>query len=183
MDDVIVSFLDGFLKIYNKKYNVKVSSDDITSYKFWECLPFSKEESLAIADEFYDSDHFKEIKPIEEAKETILILSKTNDLFIITSRPLKLKKPTLDFFNKHFTDMPLRIFHSKPILGEGETKSEICRSLGVSILIEDNKDYAFDCAKKGIKVFLLDKPWNRNSEEHENLIKVRNWNEILENLR
>lgn len=68
-------------------------------------------------------------------------------------------------------------------MGENKSKSEICGELGISIFIEDNSSYALDCAKKGIKVLLLDKPWNKNYEKHPNIIKVNSWEEILERLK
>ena len=46
-------------------------------------------------------------------------------------------------------------------------------------MIEDNADYALDCAKKGIKTFLLDKPWNHDYVKHKNIRKVSDWNELI----
>jgi len=46
-------------------------------------------------------------------------------------------------------------------------------------VIEDNQDYALSVAQKGIKVLLLNQPWNANFEAHENMKKVNNWEEIL----
>ncbi len=54
--------------------------------------------------------------------------------------------------------------------------------MGIKIMIEDNPEYALDCAKNGIKTFLLDKPWNKNYSQHENLIKVKSWEEIVKSL-
>src|SRR3989339_167530 len=49
--------------------------------------------------------------------------------------------------------------------------------------IKDNQYNALGCAKKGIKTFLINKPWNNNCENHNNLIKVDNWDEIMEKLK
>ena len=183
IDEVIVDFVRGYLNVYEKRYGKKAFFEDIFSHNFWESLKISKEESLDIADEFYDSEQFDNIGIIEGAKESILELSKNNELFIITSRPLKLKKQTEQFFQTNFNEIPFKIFYSGGFLTMGQTKGEICKNLGISILIEDNKDYALDCAKRGVKVFLLDKPWNKNHEQHERVIKVKNWNEILGHLK
>lgn len=46
-------------------------------------------------------------------------------------------------------------------------------------MVEDNIDYAIDLAENGIKTFLLEKYWNKERKEnHKNLIKVKDWNEI-----
>ena len=31
-------------------------------------------------------------------------------------------------------------------------------------MVEDNADYALDCAKNGVRTFLLAKPWNQKYE-------------------
>jgi uncharacterized HAD superfamily protein len=47
-------------------------------------------------------------------------------------------------------------------------------------MIEDNLEYAIELANNGIKVFLLDKPWNQkyNPEIHKSITKIYSWDEI-----
>ena len=41
-------------------------------------------------------------------------------------------------------------------------------------------DYALELAENGIKTYILEKPWNRDrEEEHENLIRIKEWEEFL----
>ena len=49
-------------------------------------------------------------------------------------------------------------------------------------MVEDNADYALDCAKNGVRTFLLAKPWNQEYEAHKNITKVKNWEEIVTHL-
>ena len=58
-------------------------------------------------------------------------------------------------------------------------KIKIGIDLGIDFMIEDDRKHSKNCAEKGIKCFLIDKPWNQNFE-HENVIRVNGWNEILE---
>ena len=75
-------------------------------------------------------------------------------------------------------------FSSNPYCNtKGKTKGELCKDLNVDLMIEDDPKYAEDCALKGINVLLLDKPWNQNCIEHENIIRVKNWKEILERFK
>lgn len=39
-------------------------------------------------------------------------------------------------------------------------KSDICKAVGASLLIDDNPSYAMECAAAGINVLLYD--WNRS---------------------
>lgn len=47
------------------------------------------------------------------------------------------------------------------------TKEEICLEKGIKLFVEDNPNYAIDLEKLGVKVFLLEKPWNASFKEDE----------------
>lgn len=59
-------------------------------------------------------------------------------------------------------------------------KSEICKKLWATIIIEDSLENAIECAKEWIEVYLLDKPWNQhyNKKIHKWIVKVKDWSEI-----
>jgi len=183
IDEVLAEFVRGYLEKYKEKYGKEINFEDIFSYNLWEPLGISKQESIELADSYYDSPEFNNIDLVEGAFEIIKKLNKEHKLFFITSRPLKIKDKTNLFLNKYFSDINFELVFSNDFFGsQRKSKSEICRELGIGLLIEDNKSYSLDCAKKGIKVFLFDKPWNKNFE-HENVERVYSWNEILERLK
>ncbi len=183
IDEVVVEFVRGYLKIYEKRHGQKFVFEDFFTYNLWEPLKITKEEAIEIANEFYNSIHFDNIEFVDGAKEAIYVLAERNDLFIITSRPIHIKRQTEQFIKKHFPDIFSNIFYSGDFTRSGKTKAEICRDLKLDIFLEDNIIYALECAKNGTKVFLLDKPWNQSQEEHENIMRVKHWNEILELLK
>ena len=49
-------------------------------------------------------------------------------------------------------------------------------------LIEDAAEHANDCAEKGIKVILINRPWNLNERVHPNVKRAENWEEVLKHL-
>ncbi|KAJ3308019.1 hypothetical protein HDU76_004182 [Blyttiomyces sp. JEL0837] len=77
-------------------------------------------------------------------------------------------------------------------------KSDLCRALGATILIDDSLDHARDCIVAGIDVLLFDYegqyPWSKGSitstneskvetqQEPGNLTRVNNWEQISEHL-
>ncbi len=65
----------------------------------------------------------------------------------------------------------------------GKTKSTICKDKWISLIVEDNVIYALNCAQEDIKVFLLDKPWNKKYKHHKNIVKVKDWDEIIDKLK
>lgn len=183
IDEVIVEFIEGFLDYINLKNKTSFGREEITDYHLWNTpIHSSKEESIREAMEFQNSEFFDKINLVENAKESLTELFESYEIFFITSRPEEIKDKTFNFLKKHFPENSFNIVHSGEIF-KGKTKAEICKSLGILEMIEDNADYALNCAENGIKTFILDKPWNQNFVEHENIIKVKNWNEILEKIK
>jgi uncharacterized protein len=184
IDDVIFPFMVNFLKFLNKKNNTSFILQEVTSYHLWETrIQKSKEESNRDALAFQSSPDFDEINLIDGAKEILEEISDKYEIHFVTSRPEEIKEKTNSFFKKYFPENRFNILHSGEVYGGKQSKSDICIAQGISILIEDNPDYALDCARKGIRVFLIDKPWNKKYEKHENLTKVGGWNDILEVLK
>jgi len=183
IDDVVVEMMKHFLDYSNLKNNTSFSIEEVTSYYLWETrIHPSKEESIKEFIEFQNSVYFDKIDLVEGVKEIINHLSKTHSVYFITSRSAESDEKNSTFFRKHFPENNFKIIYSGEVYG-GKFKPEICSDLEIPIMIEDNPYYALDCARKGIRVFLIDKPWNKNHEPHENLLKVKDWNEILPYLK
>ena len=53
----------------------------------------------------------------------------------------------------------------------------------MDIFIEDEPRYCEDLAATGAKVFLIDHPWNREYTTPENIIRVKDWDEILQKIK
>jgi uncharacterized HAD superfamily protein len=187
IDEVISEFVRPYLEFHNNKFNTNYFFEDIQNHLFWEDLGFSNDELQKHFDEFNDKFLTLENMPfLEGAKESIDFLSKNNNLFIISSRPKKTWERTHSFFEKNFPENNFKIIFSNEIHNLNESfksKGDICNSLDINFLIEDSPEIAREAAEKGIKVFLLEKPWNKNYEKHENIIKVKNWKEILQRLK
>ncbi len=181
IDEVIVEFLQSYLKMHNKINNSNYAKNDFFSYCFEEILPESKEFCVELAMKFYEMPEFEKLNFVEGAKETINKLSGVHELFFITARPEEVKESTVGFFKKYFPDLEAEILFSGDFYGGNKNKSELCLETGVEVFVEDDPKYALSCAEKGIKILLMDKPWNKNCE-HENILRVKNWNEILEGL-
>jgi len=180
IDEVIVEFLDSFLEFYNSKHNKNFKKEDFKSYIFEETLGGTHEDSVNLIKEFSYSE---DPKLVEDALEVINQLAKGHELIVLTARHPMFKEKTTHLLKKHFGDIFLEILYTgEAFEKQGVTKADLCKNLGVNFIIEDNKLFSFECAQKGIRFFLLDKPWNQNHEEHENIIRVNNWREILDNL-
>jgi uncharacterized HAD superfamily protein len=142
------------------------------------------EESIRKVNDFQRSEYFKQIIPLTDSLDAIKVLSQKNRLFIITARPSFVREETErwvdQFFNGNFSGI---FYSSNHYSGEpGKQKSEICKDLGVSVMVDDSLDYLVQCAAGGIKGVLFDYPWNQNGHLPPQITRVKNWQEALERL-
>jgi len=179
IDEVVVEYVKHYLDFCEKKLGRKFLIEEISVYNLWKVLDISEEEVYEIAKVFNDSGEVEKQEFVEGAKEALNVLSKDNKLFFITSRPSYVKDRTLKFFENHLPEINFELIFSEKCNGNEKTKAEICGELGIRVLIEDRRKYALDCADKGIRVLLMDRPWNRENCEHKNIIRVRDWEEIM----
>jgi len=153
------------------------------TYDWWEVWGISKDEAISIAHELHAKNNVHDEKPVDKAIESISILIKEGDeIFIITARPLKYKKNVEDWIKHYFPDSPIQVIIAGDLYGNTKKKAEICNEVGIKAILEDQKTIALDCANKGIKVILFDKPWNKGLE-HENIIRVCGWLEAMKKIK
>jgi len=182
IDGVIADFVGGFLDFSNKKFGYNHSMEDWKTYDLWDFLPFSKEEGKRLMEEFYEEGWIDDLNLIEGSKEAIINLLAENEIKLITARPLRWKKGTEVFINKHFSEFSIEVLHARAPDDSWINKSTICNEKEIEIMIEDNGKYALDCAENGIRVILLNTPYNQE-EIHENIIRADNWDNILEKIK
>ena len=184
IDEVLAEFIRGYLNFYKCLGGRNILFEEVFDYDFWKVIGVDRSETFHLADLYYGSKYFEDISLVDGAERGIRELSKNNELFLVTARPIKIKEKTELFIQKYFSDAVLGIFYSGDVFNsQGNFKSNICKMNEISLIIEDNFNCALDCARAGIDVLLFDKPWNRNHEVNGPIKRVKDWNEILENIK
>lgn len=178
LDDVVFDSMNEFLKILKETHRIIFDFKEINSYSLHEIFNLTKEDIEKIMKKV----DWINLTTLETSKESILSLSKNHKIYFITSRTFE--EGTEESLTKHFSEFDFKLFFSSnPHAGtSGKSKGEICEEFGIDLMIEDNYEHCLSCAEKGIKTFLLEKPWNKNSKYHKNIIRVKNWDEILEEI-
>ncbi|MCH7568532.1 MAG: hypothetical protein IIA87_03850 [Nanoarchaeota archaeon] len=179
LDEVTADLMSQLLKFYYKKTGRLIKKENFNSYNWWDVWGGTREEAIKIYYQFYDSEEFDNIKPIEKAIESINYLGDKNELFIITSRPFAHKEKTEKWIEKYLSESSIKIIYSNDFYGKkGNSKAAICKRLGIKLIIEDLGKYALECAQSDIKAILFDRPWNKEYE-HPNIKRVHNWQEAI----
>lgn len=197
LDECLAEFVYSFLNWHNDKYKTNFDREDIKSFNLWETIGGTREDAINKVYDFYKTKYFKELPVTFGSQHVLRTLSRKNDIFLISSRPYCVRDETRKWLDQHFNDIfddviltdewarySFATFFKRfiKLFGDGSTKANICKKLCLDFYVEDNLDYARDCARNGTKVFLLDRPWNRGGELLYGIDRVYNWNEIFEKI-
>jgi len=184
MDDVLADFINPLIKFHNEVYGTSLTKEQVFSYAFWEVWGGTREEAIRKVAEFHKSNYYDLIQPTPGAVNAVGHLRKDHGLVVITSRPDNVREKTFEWIKRYF---PYRFSgtyfaYNHHIQNKGKRKSEICRDLGVDVLIDDMLKYATECAENGTRVLLFNQPWNQSTELPPRMERVFSWNDVLEKL-
>lgn len=185
IDEVLIEFARGFCDYHNEKYGTKLTLSSFFTYKFHLVLKIPQEECTARVNDFFTTDFFTNLSPVDGAVQAIRILSKDYDLPVITSRPLFLRDQTNHYLDQYFPGMLSdRYFSSSYYHNSGGplSKPALCKQLCADVIVEDSIDYALQCAEFGIAVILFDRPWNQGPLP-KGVTRFYNWPQIVEFIR
>jgi len=180
LDEVVADFMDALLKFYYYKKGRLHKKEEFLEYKWWPVWGISKEEAIALVDEFHKAHNLEDIKLAEGAIESISdLLNRSYELFIITARPVRFRNKIEEWIKHHLKTNKIKLIHAGDFhKGQAATKAEICNKEGIKLLLEDSGETALDCAEKGVSVILFDKPWNK-LYNHKKIKRVKNWHEAM----
>jgi 5'(3')-deoxyribonucleotidase len=183
-DEVTADFISYFIYFHNLMYKTKMKKDEISTYFLYEAFKTDKQEMSIRFAEFQSLKLLERVEPAPGAIEGIKkLIEKGYAPHFVTARPETLKKETKLWLKKHFKDIDFPVFFTHQASGMPSLKkSEICKTIGAEILIDDYIENAIDCAQNGIRVFLVDAPWNQTDGLPENVVRVKSWEEITSKL-
>ncbi|KAF8097048.1 hypothetical protein N665_0296s0030 [Sinapis alba] len=187
IDEVLGNFVSALNKFIADRYLSNHSVSEYHVYEFFRIWNCSRNEADIRVHEFFKTSYFKKgIHPLPGAHKTLHKLSRYCELSVVTSRQNAIKDHTLEWLDMHFPGLFKQIHFGNhfALHGESKPKSEICRSFGAEILIDDNPRYAEECANIGMKVLLFDYdnsyPWSKTEsvDRHPLVTRVHNWEEV-----
>ncbi len=189
-DDVLFEFIPGLLNFLNGAFGTKRRLRDVTDYKLWNLWSVSQEYILRLVNDYYFTEQFRDLKPIEGAMEGLeTLLSRGHTISVISSRPDLLETLTRQAIEKYFPGMVEDVFCLSTydiVGGKKRSKAEVCKELGAEVMIDDALQHVKDCARNDIRAMLFDYngtyPWNKD-EEISGVRRVRDWREVVNYIR
>ena len=180
-DDTIFPTIKSFLEYNNDKYKSKAEIKQLEHSSAYKLIGIKKEEMIKRFIEFTNTQKHKEIMPIKDSISVIKNLKQKHELFIITARNKKTKNGTMFLIDKYYKNHFKEVIFLDYTNNKKDEKFEICKNIGINLIIEDDPKNAISCAKNGIKVLLFNNEnqnyWSK-TEKNKNIKLVKTWKEI-----
>jgi uncharacterized HAD superfamily protein len=184
LDDVVADSVAAMAAFHNERYGTSLKREDFVNYDLWKIWGGDRLDAIKKIEEFFLTDHFANISPVAGSVSGIAALKGMgHELYAVTARSDIAIRPTEVWIKKHFPDAFRGVHFANHfnLHKEPRKKSEICKELGIGLLIDDSMENAKDCAAANIKVFLLDYPWNQG-DLPDGVKRVFSWEEIVSKL-
>lgn len=183
IDDVLFDFVSRFLQWHDRRYRTNLRFEDVVfGVQLWEVWGGTKEETVERIPSFFREVDLLNLEPIAGAVEVLRKLKGTYQLAVVSARDNTVAPLSRAWIDKYFTDVFDEVVlgianpyaQSRPI-----AKSELCRRIGASIMIDDELLHAAGCAQAGIRALLFgDYPWNQAETLPPNVVRVANWDDV-----
>ena len=182
IDEVIFPMVEDLIRYVDRSHSVKLTPQEFVTYSLediWQGGPVEGSQVF----EAYKAQFSVEVAPVKGAAEALGKLSVRYEVIIMTSRDVVVEEKTRRWLDHHFPE----IFKQVHLLGNKKDsqiyreKAGVCQELGVYCLIDDSLRPILETNQVGIKTLLFgDYPWNQADELPEGVIRVKDWQEVLE---
>lgn len=151
-------------------YNRNIKEEDCTMVN-WFRLYDEDNEKLIERFHYKYMNSYEEAEIIDGAKQIIEDLNEKNNIYFVTARGNELQDVTIKWLEKNELSS-IEIY----MLGS-DYKIDKAKELKCDIFIEDNPLNALQLAQGGVRVFLLETNYNKDTK-HDNITKVKDWEHI-----
>ena len=182
LDDVLAESLPGYLEAFERRFGIHIALGQAR----WELFDGQTHLTAADREAFYAElmrADFLGGRPPDPAGLAVIrqLHAAGHTLVLVTSRPLAFEPVTRRWLGRHgiaecFAAVVHRDGPRGPIF-----KPEVARERALELFVEDELPVAVALAAAGVRVLLMDHPWNRGPRP-EGLIPVTSWAEALEQI-
>jgi 5'(3')-deoxyribonucleotidase len=185
IDEVLSPLHDLVFAHHNEVYGTNFPLHDTGgSYFIDKYTGEPYEVTMEKLKKFIDTEAFQNLEPLDGAVEAIKKVASKYDIIVITSRQDFYFEITHKWLEQHFPQTFKSVHFTEYGAADVKiSKSDLCLKLGARYLIDDNLEFTLQAAAAGIKVLLFgDYPWNQANELPGGVIRVKDWNEVLQEL-
>jgi uncharacterized HAD superfamily protein len=149
IDEVLVPFVKPMAKWRGLKMP---PSNTRYKYVYREMFNITEEESRQMVEEFYRSPEFVQLQPIRHSQVGIVRLrGQSKKLYAVTGRQDSAREKTELWLDQHFPGMFDDLIITNSYTEHEIKKVDVCKSLALNLIIDDNIDTCIECAQSGIR--------------------------------
>lgn len=185
IDDVLLDLIPAIIEFHNRRYGTNLTKEEFHSYSVGEVFGCSNWEAIRRMHKFFETEEFRDVKPVEGAVEGVTALRDRGvDFVALTSRLSFSREITEENIERYFPNIftgriYLAVNYYLRKFSSPKSKGAYCVELKADVMIDDSIAHAKECRDLGVRVLLMDSPHNRR-EEPEGIVRVKNWQEIME---
>jgi len=183
IDEVLGEFISEFLKWYNHEHGSSWMWDDVTDYHWPTFMGNTTKEAVDDVHRFFETDKFRNLPLVVGAREGIAELLKGHELYAVTGRQNVVREITSDWLDRNFpnTFQGVEFTNTYPKDGSSTlTKGEVCERLGCEVLIDDDTRHVESLMKHGVRLIVMNKPWNGYHRLPASVLRADDWGEIVQ---
>ena len=176
-DEVLFPMLSQLNKHYAHKYNKKAPHCPPNAYDYSKHYSINEHDSKVLVESFYHSHYAYTTKPIDYAVQSMKKMKKHNTLFIVTGRQTYKQSKSVTYYlvDKHFPGLfnDVIFTNSYSLSGNEISKSSVCKTLNIDLLIDDSISNCHECESDNIESILYGNyAWNKHNTD---LYKLDSW--------
>jgi uncharacterized HAD superfamily protein len=149
LDDTIFDFKYSFSLFCKITHGIDFTENDL-SYTNYISKKLGERRSKLLLDDFGKKNGYLNTLPIRVAVDSLKELSKGNQIYIMTCRPARFRGQTEESLRINGIDFRDLFIYEKI------DKINICKSIGINCLIEDNIKACMLANKMNIRSYLVD---------------------------
>ncbi len=173
IDGVLADSDPAFRAHLKKLFQRPFPKKDVVCFDYQQCFNLSPAQLDLFWGTFTKQGKWEKIKIMPGVRQ-FLKQVKGKDVTVITARPVELQKQTIRWLINNQIPYHQLIFMS----GKSKHQDVLLHNLNFDYFVEDRFEFSKDLADLGIKVLLLNYPWNLKFGEYKNIIRVNNWADI-----
>lgn len=187
MDETSIKFVPYFLKWHNLEHGTSVKPTDLDNFDMSGKLGCTPGECLDRILEFYDTKIMRQLPPVDDAVENMGYLSEKHDIIAVTARPESIKQITQNSIDKYFRNLIGNLYLTGDSVEEtNKSKAEICKELGVDVLVDDRPKYCYEAIGVGTRSILFNLNgnygWGAPEVKKEGLYHARSWKDVVDTI-
>ena len=155
------------------KHKKIVKYEDIADFNLEKSFQLDSKQIHQIIDEAIQN--YENLFPYPGVVEFLVEYQKEHkNVLIITQRKIENDYFTRCWFEKFFPSIDMERIQ----IAYSYNKMIPLKFYRIDRMVEDRAEVVISLANQGIKIFLMDRPWNQFNKEHSNIIRVKNWEDI-----